>query len=95
MDILDPRDQLICQEKNGLQGEPAIAEVEEILQGGAKQVQNHGIILTLGADPTDERDTYTTSNRPVHAGLVFQLRVPRLDGLEFEGKFLAGYNARF
>jgi hypothetical protein len=36
VDVLDAGDELIGQQKNGLQGELAVAEVEEILQAGPK-----------------------------------------------------------
>jgi hypothetical protein len=90
MDVLDAGDELISQEENGLQGELAIAEIEEILQAGAEQVNDHGIVLALGAKPADEGDTNTTNKGLVGTSLAFQLRALSLDALELDGNFLAG-----
>lgn len=57
MNVLDTRDELIGKEKHGLEGELPVAEVEEILQTGSEQIKNHGIVITLRAEPTDKRDS--------------------------------------
>jgi len=46
VDVLDAGDELIGQQKNGLQGELAVAEVEEILQAGAEEIQRTNGIPT-------------------------------------------------
>ena len=89
VDVLDAGDELVSQEEDGLQGELAVAEVEEILQAGAEQVEDHGIVVTLGAEPADEGDTDTTSKGLVDTGLIFELRVLGLDALELDGNLLA------
>jgi hypothetical protein len=61
VDILDAGNQLVGQEKDGLQGELPVAEVEEILQTGSEQIQNHGIVVALGSEPADKWDTDTAS----------------------------------
>jgi hypothetical protein len=90
MDVLDARDQLIREEKDSLQGEFAVAEVEEILQTGSKEIKNHGVVITLGAEPANEGDTDTSSERLVDTSLIFELGMLGLDTLKFDGNFLTG-----
>jgi hypothetical protein len=90
VDVLDAGDELIGQQQDGLQGELAVAEVEEILQAGAEQVENHGIVVTLGAEPADEGNTDTTGQGLVDTSLIFELGVLGLDALELDGNLLAG-----
>lgn len=85
VDVLDAGDELIGQQKNGLQGELAVAEVEEILQARAEEIKNHGIVVTLGTEPADKWDTDTTSERLVDTGLIFELGVLGLDRLKLDG----------
>ena len=89
MDVFDPGDELVGQQKDGLEGELAVAEVEEILQTGTEQVDDHGIVVTLGTEPTHKGDTDTTGERLVHTGFIFQLGVFGLDAFELDGNFLA------
>ena len=89
MDVLDAGDELVGQQKNGLQGELAVAEVEEILQTGSEQVKNHGIVITLGTEPADKRDTDTTSQRLVDSSLIFELWVLGLDRLKLDSNLFA------
>lgn len=90
MNVLDAGDELIGKEKNRLQRELAVAEVEQILKGGSEEIENHGVVITLGTEPADEWDTDTTSERLVDTGLIFELRVLGLDRLELDGDFLTG-----
>lgn len=90
MDVLDARYELVGQEKHGLQREFAVTEVEKILQTGTQQVDDHGVIVTFGAEPADKRNTDTTGERLVDASLIFQLGVLGLDALELDGDFLTG-----
>lgn len=85
VDVLNAGDELISEEKNCLQRELAVAEVEQILKGGAKEIQYHGIIVTLGAEPADKGDADTSSKGLVDTGLIFKLGVLRLDALELNG----------
>ena len=89
VDVLDAGDELVCQQKNGLQRELAVAEVEEILQTGSEEIENHSIVVTLGTEPADERDTDTTGEGLVDAGLIFELGVLGLDGLKLDGNLFA------
>ena len=89
MDVFDSRDKLIVQQKDSLEGELAVAEVEKILQAGPEEVEHHGVVVTFCAEPADEGDSDTTSKGLVDAGFVLQLRVFGLDGFEFDGNLLA------
>jgi hypothetical protein len=90
VDVLDAADELVGEQENGLEGEFAVAEVEEILEGGAEEVEDHGVVVTLGAEPSDERNADAASERLVDAGLILELRVLGLDGLKLDGNLLAG-----
>ena len=90
MDVLDTRDELVGQEKDSLQGELSVAEIEKILQTGTEKVEDHGVIVTLSTKPANEWNTHAAGQRLVDTGLVFQLRVLGLDGLELDSDFLAG-----
>jgi hypothetical protein len=90
VDVLDAADELVGEQEDGLEGEFAVAEVEEILEGGAEEVEDHGVVVTLGAEPSDERNADAASERLVDAGLILELRVLGLDGLKLDGNLLAG-----
>ena len=88
VNVLDTRDQLVGQEQDRLEGELSVAEVEQILQARAEEIENHGIVVALGAEPTDEGDTDTAGEGFVNPSLIFELRVLRLHALEFDGDLL-------
>ena len=90
MDILDTGDELVGEEENGLQGEFAVAEIEQILQAGSEEVEDHSIIVALGSEPADEGDANTASKRLVHAGFILKLGVLGLDALELDSDLFAG-----
>jgi len=89
MDILDARDELAGKKENRLEREFAVAEVEKILQTGAKEIEHHGIVVALGTKPTHERDADTASEGFVDTSLILELGVLRLDGFELDGNLLA------
>lgn len=90
VDVLDAGDKLICQQENGLERELAVAEVEQILQTGSEEVQDHGVVVTFCSEPTDERDADTAGEGLVDTGLVLQLRVLGLNALELDSDLFAG-----
>ena len=90
VDVLDAGDELVGEKQDGLQGELAVAKVEQIFQAGSKQVQDHGVVVALGAEPANEGDPHAASQRLVHASLIFELRVLGLDALELDGNLFAG-----
>jgi hypothetical protein len=87
--VLDAGDQLVGQQQHRLQRKLAVAEVEEVFQGRAEQVQDHGVVVALGAEPTHERDADATGERLVDAGLVLELGVLGFDALELDGDLFA------
>lgn len=90
--LRDPRGEtheLVGKEKDGLQTKLPLAKVEEILEGRAKQVDNHGVVVTLGAIPSDEWDADTASEGLVHLRLILELGVLGLDGFELDGNLFA------
>ena len=89
VDVLDAGDELIGEEEHGLEGELSVAEVEQIFQGGTKEIEDHGIVVTFCAKPTDEGDSNTSSEGFVDSGLIFELRVFGLDGFELDGNLFA------
>ena len=64
---------MISQEQYGLEAELAVAEIEQILEGRSEEIDDHGIVVTFGAKPTDERNANTTSEGLVNLGFVFEL----------------------
>lgn len=89
MNVLDSGDELVGKQQHGLQRELAVAEVEEILQTGTQQVKNHSVVIALGAEPADERDTDAASERLVDTSLIFELGVLGLDALQLDGDLFA------
>jgi hypothetical protein len=92
MDVLDTGNQLVGKEKDGLQGELSVAEVEKVFQGGSKEVENHGIVVTLGAEPADERDADTSSKGLVDTGFILELWMLGLDTLKLDSNLFTGDN---
>ena len=88
MDVLDAGDELVGKEQDSLQGELAVAEVEEVLKRRAEQVQDHGVVVALGSEPADKGNANTAGERLVDAGLIFELGVLGLDALELDGNLL-------
>lgn len=89
MDVCDTGYELIGKEENRLQGEFTVAEVEEVLQAGSEQVEDHCIVVTLGSEPPDVRNTDTAGKGLVHTSLMFKLRTLGLDALKLDGNLLA------
>jgi hypothetical protein len=90
VDVLDAGDELIGEEQDRLEGELAVAEVEEVFQAGAEQIENHGVVVALGAEPADKGDTDAASEGFVDACFIFELGMLGFDALELDGDFLAG-----
>jgi len=71
--------QLISEQQNRLEGEFAVAEVEQVLKGRTQEVDDHRVVVTFGAEPPDEGDADTASERLVDLRLVLKLRMLGLD----------------
>lgn len=80
---------MIGKQKNRLQGELTVAEVEEVFQAGSEQVEDHCIVVTLGSEPPDVRNTDTAGKGLIHTSLVFKLRTLGLGALKLDGNLLA------
>ena len=90
VNVLDTGNELIGEQKHCLEGEFAVAKVEEILQAGSEEVKYHGIIVTLGAEPTNKRDSHSSSQGLVDTSFILKLRVFGLHTFQFDSNFLAG-----
>lgn len=90
VDVLDAGNELIGQEENSLEGELSVAEVEEVLQAGAQKIKDHGVVVTFGAKPADERDANSTGQGLVDASLILKLGMLGLDALQLDGNLLTG-----
>lgn len=90
MNVLDAGNKLIGKEKDSLQRELAVAEVEEIFQTGSEKIENHGIVITFGTEPANERDANTTSKGLVDTSLIFELRMLSLDRFKLDSNLFTG-----
>jgi len=50
---------LVGEQEDSLQTEFAVAKVEQILKRWPKEVEDHGVVVALCAEPPDKRDTNT------------------------------------
>ena len=66
-----------------------MTEIEQILQTGAKKIQDHGVVVAFGAEPPDERNANTAGQGFVDLAFVFQLRMFGLDRLQFDSDLFA------
>ena len=87
-----PTHELVSQKKDCLERKLPVAEVEQILEGGTQQIDDHRIIVTFGTEPAHERDANTTGKRFVYFGFILELRVLGFHGLQLDGDFLARYD---
>ena len=92
MNILNARDELVREEENRLQGEFTVAEVEQVLQAGTEEIENHSIVVALSSKPTDKGDADTTSKRLVDTCLIFKLGMFGLDTLQLDSNLFARDN---
>ena len=70
---------MVSKKQDGLEAEFAVAKVEQILERGAKEIQDHGVVVTFGSEPPDERDANTARKGLVDLGFILELGVLRLD----------------
>jgi hypothetical protein len=90
VNVLNATDKLVGEQEDGLEREFAVAEIEEVLEGRSEQVEHHGVVVTLGSEPSNERNTDTAGEGFVNASLIFELRVLGLDRLKLDGDLFAG-----
>ena len=60
VDELDPADELVGEQQDGLEAELAVAEVEEVLQAGPQQLHHHHVVLALAAVVLDKGNPNTS-----------------------------------
>jgi len=81
--------QLICE---SLEAELAVAEIEEVFEGGTEKVKNHGIVITFCSEPPNERHANATRKCLIDLRFVFELGMLGLHRFKFDGNFLARDN---
>ena len=81
---------MVCQQENGLEAELAVAKVEEVLEGGPEEIHDHGIVVALCSKPANKGHADAAGEGLVDLGLVLELGVLGLDGLELDSDLLAG-----
>ncbi len=94
MNVLDAGDELVRKEENRLQREFSVAEVEQVLQTGTEQIENHSIIVAFRSRPTHEGDADTAGERLVHTSFILELWVLCFDTLELDSNLLARDDVR-
>lgn len=72
-------DQLVGEKEDGLEAELAVTKIEQVLKGRPEQVENHGIVITFCAVPTNKGNADATSESLVDFRLVLELGVLGLD----------------
>ena len=82
--------ELIGEEEDGLEGEFTVAEIEEILQTGTEEIDDHGVVIAFDSEPSYERHSDSSGQRLVDFRFVLELRVFSLDGFEFDRDLFAG-----
>ena len=92
VNVLDAGNELVGEQQDRLEREFTVAEVEEILETGAEEIKDHGIVVALSSKPADEGDTDAAGEGLVHAGLVLELGMLRFGALELDGDLLTGDN---
>lgn len=81
---------MIGKEEDGLEAEFPMAEVKQILERWTEEIDDHGVVVALGAIPPNERNADAASEGLVDLGLVLELRMLGLDRFELDGDLLAG-----
>ena len=67
--------ELVSEKENGFQAELSVAKVEEILEGGAEEVEDHSVVVALCSEPSHERNAHASCESLVDLGLILELRV--------------------
>ena len=80
---------MVRQKQHGFERKLALAEVEQVFEGRAEQIDDHGVVVALSAEPPHEGYADTAREGLKDLGLIFELGVLGLHGLELDGDFLA------
>lgn len=70
---------MISEEKSSLEGEFAVAKVEEVFERRTEQIEDHCVVIAFDSEPSHERYSYTSCESLVHFRFIFELRVFRFD----------------
>lgn len=81
--------ELICKEKDSLQAQLALAEVEKVFERRTEEIKDHRVIVAFSAEPAYEWYADTAGKRLVDLALILELGVFSLGRLKFNGNFLA------
>jgi hypothetical protein len=84
--------QLIREQQHGLEGKLAVAKVEQILERRPEEIQDHCVVIALGAEPPHERHADATSEGLVDLALILELGMLGLDRFELDRDLLARNN---
>jgi hypothetical protein len=90
VDVLQTGDHLVGEHEDSLEGEFAVADVEEVLEGGSEEVHDHNVVVALHAVEVDVGDADAALEDLVELGLVEELRMFRVRGLQLDGDLLMG-----
>lgn len=90
VDVLDAADELVGEQEDGLEGELAVAEIEKVFEGWAKEIEDHRVVIAFGAEPSHKGNAHAAGERLVDASLILELRVLGLDTFELDSDLLPG-----
>jgi len=83
--------QLVCDEKDGLEGEVFVAHLEEVLQRGTKEVKDHNIEIPVFSRPHNPWYTGRAREGLVYLGFLSDWTVAGDGRLEFDSDLLPGH----
>lgn len=90
VDALQTGDKLVREEQHRLERELALTKDEELLQTGTNDVEDHGVVYTVGAIPADNGNADTAAEGLVDASLIFKLGPFDFNVFKLDGNLLAG-----
>jgi len=80
---LDSRNHLFTEHAYSLETKFAAAVLEKLLETGAENLHDHGLVVTFDSVPINVRNTGSAAQEPIELVLVLQLGKLGLNGLEF------------
>lgn len=89
VDALQAGDKLVREEQHRLERELALTKDEELIQTGTNDVEDHGVVYTVGAIPADNGNADTAAEGSVDASLIFKLGPFDFNVFKLDGNLLA------
>lgn len=89
MDILDPTDGLVGNEKDSLERESSVAVIEQVFERWAQNLVDEHKVFTLISRPEDVRDSYTAGESFVLVAFVLEKLIIILQVSKLHGDFVA------